>query len=146
MSTRVVPVDAASDRARRLAGALGNRASQPRLRQRLLPWIFLAPALVLLGLFTFWPVLWGSYLPFTEYNFLTPPKWVGLANFEDLLDDPVFFISIKNSLLYLLVVPAIQLGAIALAVLVNNSLPGIKVFRAAFYVPVVTSVSVVGIM
>ena len=142
MSARTVDADAAIER----SDQLGDRASRARLRQALLPWLFLAPALLLLGLFTFWPVLWGSYLAFTEYNFLTPPKWVGLANFEDLLEDPVFFISLKNSLLYLLIVPAIQLGAIVLAVLVNNSLPGIKAFRAAFYIPVVTSVSVVGIM
>jgi putative chitobiose transport system permease protein len=125
---------------------VGANARHIRWRRSLRPWVFLAPALALLGTFTFWPVLWGSYLAFTEYNFLTPPRWVGLANFDDLLQDPVFFMSIKNSLLYLLIVPAIQLGAIALAVLVNNSLPGIKLFRAAFYTPVVTSVSVVGIM
>jgi putative chitobiose transport system permease protein len=109
-------------------------------------WLFLAPALVLLAVFTFWPMLWGTYLAFTEYKIITPPTWVGLANFEDLLEDPVFLISMRNSLVYLLVVPAIQLGAIALAVLVDNRLPGIRLFRAAFYTPVVTSVSVVGIM
>jgi putative chitobiose transport system permease protein len=146
MSTRAAQVDAQADRTSQLPSAFGHRASRALLRQALLPWLFLAPALLLLALFTFWPVLWGSYLAFTEYNFLTPPRWVGLANFEDLLDDPVFFISLKNSLLYLLIVPAIQLGAIVLAILVNNALPGIKVFRAAFYIPVVTSVSVVGIM
>ena len=146
MSTRVTDVAAAADRNGRFRSTFRNRASRARSRQARLPWLFLAPALLLLGLFTFWPVLWGGYLAFTEYNFLTPPKWVGFANFEDLLDDPVFFISLKNSLLYLLIVPAIQLGAIVLAVLVNNALPGIKLFRAAFYVPVVTSVSVVGIM
>lgn len=109
-------------------------------------WLFLAPALVLLLLFTLWPVAWGGYLAFTEYRIITPPTWVGLANFEELFEDPVFRTSIGNSLQYLLVVPVIQLGAIVLAVLVNNSLPGIKWFRAAFYMPVVTSVSVVGIM
>jgi putative chitobiose transport system permease protein len=117
-----------------------------RTPHALRPWLFLAPALVLLGVFTFWPVLAGTLLAFTEYNFLAPPKWVGLANFEDLAADPVFWISVRNSLLYLLIVPAIQVGAIVLAVLVNNTLPGIRLFRAAFYMPVVTSVSVVGIM
>jgi putative chitobiose transport system permease protein len=146
MSTRVAHVDAVSDTAGQRPSTLGHSASRALLRPALLPWLFLAPALLLLALFTFWPVLWGSYLAFTEYNFLTPPRWVGLANFEDLLEDPVFFISLKNSLTYLLIVPAIQLGAIVLAVLVNNALPGIKIFRAAFYIPVVTSVSVVGIM
>jgi putative chitobiose transport system permease protein len=123
-----------------------SRSAHRLSRQAMRPWLFLAPALVLMALFTFWPVVWGSVLAFTEYNFLAPPRFVGLANFEDLLQDPVFYISLRNSLLYLLIVPAIQLGAILLAVLVNNSLPGIRLFRAAFYVPVVTSVSVVGIM
>jgi len=146
MNTRAAAADTAAGGSGQLASAFGYGASRARLRQALSPWLFLAPALLLLGLFAFWPVLWGSFLAFTEYDFLTPPRWVGLANFEDLLDDPVFFISMRNSLLYLLIVPAIQLGAIVLAVLVNNTLPGIKAFRAAFYMPVVTSVSVVGIM
>jgi putative chitobiose transport system permease protein len=126
-----------------------DRASTARrrgMRQAARPWLFLTPALALLALFTFWPVIAGTLLAFTEYNFLAPPKWTGLANFEDLAADPVFWTSMRNSLLYLLIVPAIQVGAIVLAVLVNNSLPGIRLFRAAFYMPVVTSVSVVGIM
>jgi putative chitobiose transport system permease protein len=126
-----------------------DRASTARrrgMRQAARPWLFLTPALALPALFTFWPVLAGTLLAFTEYNFLAPPKWTGLANFEDLAADPVFWTSMRNSLLYLLIVPAIQVGAIVLAVLVNNSLPGIRLFRAAFYMPVVTSVSVVGIM
>ena len=122
------------------------RAAGPQVRRALRPWLFLAPALTLLAIFTFWPVLWGTVLAFTEYNFLAPPHFVGLANFEDLASDPVFWISIRNSVLYLLIVPAIQLGAIVLAVLVDNALPGIRFFRALFYTPVVTSVSVVGIM
>ncbi|WKB51566.1 carbohydrate ABC transporter permease [Eleftheria terrae] len=121
-------------------------ARRPRLPASAQAWLFLTPALLLLAAFTFWPVLWGSYLAFTEYKVITPPEWVGLKNFEELFADEVFITSVKNSLLYLLIVPFIQLGALGLAVLVNNSLPGIKFFRAAFYVPVVTSVSVVGIM
>jgi putative chitobiose transport system permease protein len=133
-------------------GDAGGRAVERTRRRRAMTrhatqaWLFLAPALALLALFTFWPMLWGTYLAFTEYKIITPPTWVGLANFDDLFEDPVFWISIRNSFVYLLVVPAIQLGAIALAVLVDNRLPGIKLFRAAFYTPVVTSVSVVGIM
>jgi putative chitobiose transport system permease protein len=120
--------------------------SKPARSQTLQAWSFLTPALLLLAAFTFWPLLWGSYLAFTEYKVVTPPRWVGLKNFEQLFEDPVFWTSLKNSVLYLLIVPVIQLGALVLAVLVNNSLPGIKLFRAAFYMPVVTSVSVVGIM
>ncbi len=115
-------------------------------RQSLQAWLFLAPALVLLAMFSFWPVGYGSYLAFTDFSLIRPTRWVGLENFEYIFDNEMFVTGLKNSLLFLLMVPFVQVGAIALAVLVNNRLPGIRLFRAAYYVPVVTTVSVVGIM
>ncbi|OWY37480.1 lactose ABC transporter permease [Xenophilus sp. AP218F] len=115
----------------------------PRTRNA---WLFLSPALLLMAVFTFWPLLFGSYIAFTRYDLISPPQWAGLDNFRYLLDDPVFLQALRNSLCYLLVVPVIQLSGIALAVLVNRKLAGIKLFRAAFYLPVITTVSVVGIM
>ncbi|QND82525.1 Glycerol-3-phosphate ABC transporter permease protein [Chromobacterium vaccinii] len=109
-------------------------------------YLFLAPALLLLAAFSFWPVGFGSFLAFTRYNLIDAPQWVGLDNFRDLFGDELFLSALKNSALYLLVVPIIQLLAMLLAVLVNNNLPGIKLFRAAYYLPVVTSVSVIGII
>ncbi|MCD4486825.1 sugar ABC transporter permease [Chromobacterium vaccinii] len=109
-------------------------------------YLFLAPALLLLAAFSFWPVGFGSFLAFTRYNLIDAPQWVGLDNFRDLFGDELFLSALKNSALYLLVVPMIQLLAMLLAVLVNNNLPGIKLFRAAYYLPVVTSVSVIGII
>ncbi|GAB3268834.1 carbohydrate ABC transporter permease [Chitinimonas naiadis] len=109
-------------------------------------YLFLAPALALLLVFSFWPVGFGSYIAFTKYNLIDAPQWIGLENFRDLFSEELFLVSLKNSALYLLVVPVIQVLAIVLAVLVNNQLPGIKFFRAAYYVPVVTAVSVVGII
>ncbi|XLM20926.1 sugar ABC transporter permease, partial [Chromobacterium piscinae] len=104
------------------------------------------PALLLLAIFSFWPVGFGSFLAFTRYNLIDAPQWVGWDNFRDLFGDELFLSALKNSALYLLVVPVIQVLAILLAVLVNNNLPGIKLFRAAYYLPVVTSVSVIGII
>ncbi|TJZ79069.1 carbohydrate ABC transporter permease [Chitiniphilus eburneus] len=111
-------------------------------------YLFLAPALIVLFLFSFWPVGLGALLAFTRVDIfnLAGSQWVGLDNFRTLFDDPVFLGSIRNTLLYLLVVPLIQVAALALAVLVNTQLPAIRLFRTAFFVPVVTSVSVVGIM
>jgi putative chitobiose transport system permease protein len=117
-----------------------------RRNAALTAYLFLAPAIVLLLVFSFWPVGFGSYIAFTKYNVIDRPEWVGLANFRDLLTDDLFLSSLKNSALYLLVVPAIQVIALFLAVLVNNKLPGIKFFRAAYYLPVVTTVSVVGVI
>jgi putative chitobiose transport system permease protein len=121
-------------------------------RHSLTPWIFMLPAIVLLGLFTFYPIVYGVMLAFFNYDLvrstpdghLIPPTYVGMANLIRLAHDPYFYIALKNSLLYLVVVPFIQLLSILIALLVNQPLPGIRFFRAAFYIPTITSIVVVG--
>lgn len=115
-------------------------------RHSLQAWLFLTPALLLLAAFSFWPVGYGSVLAFTDYSLIRETRFVGLDNFRYIFNNEMFVSGLKNSLMFLLMVPFVQIGAITLAVLVNNRLPGIRLFRAAFYVPVVTTVSVVGIM
>lgn len=118
----------------------------PRFRTALVAYLFLAPALVLLSVFTFAPLVLGVFLAFADYNVLTPPRWVGTENFRIVTQDPAFWVALRNSLRYLLVVPALQLAALLLALLVNRRLPGITLFRAAYYVPVITSFAVAGLM
>lgn len=123
------------------------------LARWLIPWLFLAPALLVLGVFTFYPMLCGVSLAFTEFSLLrhTPegvlvlPRWVGLENFVRLAVDPYFWKALTNSLAYLLVVPVIQIASMGIAVLVDKPFPGRQLFRTAFYIPVITSVVVVGI-
>lgn len=117
-----------------------------KLRDWLVAYAFLLPALTLLGVYTFWPMAFGTYLGFAKYNVITPPQWVGLDNFRRLAGETYFWTGLVNSLRYVLVVPVIQLSAIGAAVLVNRRLPGVTLFRAAYYIPVVTSFAVVGIM
>lgn len=113
----------------------------------------MAPALLVLAVFTFYPIVCGVLLAFFDFNLLrhTPegvlaaPRFAGLANFERLLHDRYFWIAMKNSLLYLLVVPVLQIVSILIAVAVNQPLRGVKLFRTALYIPVITSVVVVGI-
>ncbi|SMB79272.1 carbohydrate ABC transporter permease [Deinococcus hopiensis] len=124
---------------------------RPSWRDTLLSYTFLAPALVLLALFTFYPLAYGTYLGFTEYNGARfgqglGPKWIGLQNFKTLFADPLFVTSLINSVKYLLVVPALQFASLAVAVMVNRELPGMAFFRAAYYVPVVTSISLAAVM
>lgn len=117
-----------------------------RLRTTLIAYGFLLPALVLLAVYTFYPMIFGTYLAFTKYNVIRPPQWVGLANFENLLQETYFWTGLVNSLRYLLVVPVLQIVAIGVALLVNRKLPAIGLFRTAYYIPVVTSFAVVGLM
>lgn len=115
-------------------------------RHQMSAYLFLAPALLLIALFGFWPVLYGSYLSFTDYSLVRETHFVGFANYRYIFANDMFLTGLKNSILFLLIVPVIQICAISLAVLVNYQIPGMRFFRAAYYVPVVTTVSVVGIM
>jgi putative chitobiose transport system permease protein len=115
-------------------------------RRTLTAYLFLLPALTLLAVFTFYPVIFGTVLSFFDYDVITPPRFVGVAHFRALWTDRYFWIALRNTLTYLAVVPALQLGAIVLAMWVRRPLRGIGWFRAAYYLPVVTSIVVVGLL
>jgi len=118
------------------------------LIQRLTPYLFLLPALLILGLSVFLPAMQAFYLSFTryEYDLTQPPQWIGLANFKRLWSDRVFWKTLQNTVLYLIgVVPILVTFPLAIAILVNQKLRGMNWFRAAFYTPVVISMVVAGI-
>jgi putative chitobiose transport system permease protein len=115
---------------------------------RLTPYLFLLPAVLILGLTVFYPALQAFYLSFTRYEFdiTQPPIWIGTENFQRLLSDRLFWRTLGNTLLYLIiVVPILVVAPLGLAILVNRALPGVSWFRAAYYTPVVISIVVAGI-
>ncbi|MFN4066329.1 MAG: carbohydrate ABC transporter permease [Thermosynechococcus sp.] len=114
----------------------------------LTPYLFLAPAVGLLTLTVFWPALQAFFLSFSRYetDLLSPPVWVGWANFAQLWRDGVFWKTLGNTFLYLVVVvPILAIAPLLLAILVNQPLRGIHGFRAAYYSPVIVSMVVAGI-
>ncbi len=116
--------------------------------QQVTPYLFLLPALFILGITVFIPALQAFYLTFTKIQDISgsQSEWVGLANFIRLWNDAVFWKTLGNTLLYLLVVvPILVIAPLGLAILVNQKLRGITWFRAAFYTPVVISMVVAGI-
>ncbi len=136
--------DLAASREPARPGRLGMTRRQRHVA--IMAYLFLLPALALLGVFTFYPVLFGTALSLFEYDVISPPRYVGLQHFRALAGDPYFWTSLANSLKFLLVVPVLQVLSIGLAVAVNAPLRGIRWFRAAFYVPVVTSMVTAGLM
>ncbi len=114
----------------------------------LIPYAFLSPALLVLGLTVFWPAFQAFYLSFTEYGYdiTQPPLWVGWANFARLWRDETFWQTLWNTLIYLIgVVPILAIAPLILAILVNQKLKGMNWFRVAYYTPVVISMVVAGI-
>ncbi|MFI5675282.1 carbohydrate ABC transporter permease [Streptomyces cellulosae] len=83
--------------------------------------VFIAPALLGFLVFLLWPTLRGIYLSFTRYNLLTPPEWVGLDNYVRMVNDPIFWDSLKVTVEYVLINIGVQtVAALAIAVLLQR--------------------------
>lgn len=116
-------------------------------RIKLTPYLFLIPACSIIGGFVLYPMLHAIAASLTDYNMITESNYVGLDNYKQLMADPFFWNSLRNTFIYLLVVvPVLVVAPIFLAILVNQKLPGIKAFRAIFYLPVITSLVVTGLI
>jgi putative chitobiose transport system permease protein len=116
-----------------------------RRRRSPIPYLFLAPALILLGIFVVYPIIAVVYYSFTDYDIVRPPVWVGTANYEKLVADPTFWLALQHSLVYLIVTPILIVLSILLAIAVNRSLRGIHIFRALYFVPAVSGSIAIGL-
>ena len=105
------------------------------------------PTLAVLAIFRFLPMVQALYLSVTAYDLVHPPRFVGLANFASLLQDPLFLKSARVSLTYVLfsVVPVLPLS-LGLAVLFNRSIFIKNVLRSAIFMPVVMPAVVMAVV
>src|SRR5512141_78559 len=98
----------------------------PKKKFSLTPYLFLAPALLVIATFVIYPIGAVFYYSFTKYNISTPPEWIGLSNYQTLLTDDIFWTALQHSFTYLLVTPVLIVLCTILAIVVNRSLPGIN--------------------
>ena len=132
------------------SGTAARNRSDPGIQpgSQRIAWAFLAPALLLLALSVLLPAVMALVISFsrTGLDVAEPLQFVGLANLRRLAGDPMFFRVAGTTFLYLVgIVPPIVVGSLALAVLVNRSLPAIHWFRGAFYTPYLVSLVVAAI-
>ena len=103
-------------------------------------WAFASPAVLLIIVFGLIPIVWSALLSFQKTNLLSPPQWVGLANYRALPKDPYFSQSMVHSAIYtVLFVPLSVAGGLLTAIALNRPIRGIRVYRTAVFVPVVVS-------
>ncbi len=128
-------------------------AKRPALTRRLIAsehvagWAFVTPALILIALFALVPIGWSLLLSFQANNLIAPAHYVGLANYRALSKDAAFRSAIGHTLLYTAVfVPVSMIGALGLAVALNRKIRGIRFYRLAVFVPLVTSTVATGIV
>ena len=106
-------------------------------RQSGAAFLFLLPWLAGLTLLTTGPLAGSLYLSFTDFDLLSAPSWVGLQNYVDLFTaDPRFFGALEVTFTYVLLGVPLQLGvALAVAVLLNQRMRALGLFRAVYYLP-----------
>ncbi|WP_414170664.1 carbohydrate ABC transporter permease [Streptoverticillium reticulum] len=127
--------------------AVPSSPRRVRTHRAVSPWLFLLPGLAVAAAFSLYPFLTTLGKAFTDARTLAPGRWTGLENFRDMLHDEQFWVALRNSALYVvLVVPFTVLLPLLLALLVQKQLPGVAFFRSAFYTPVVASVVVVALI
>jgi putative chitobiose transport system permease protein len=109
------------------------------------PYLFLIPALALLGIFVVYPIIAVVFYSFTDYDIVRPPVWVGLDNYAKLLADDTFWLALTHSFVYLLVTPILIGLSIVLAIVVKRQLRGIHIYRALYFVPAVSGSIAIGL-
>ncbi|MFQ3544035.1 sugar ABC transporter permease [Halobacillus rhizosphaerae] len=106
--------------------------------------LMISPYLIHFIVFIAFTLLASLYFSFSKYDMLNSPEWIGLDNYHKLIQDPVFWKSFWNTIYFtVLFVPTQTILALILAVALNQQLKGLKFYRMAHFIPVISSWTVV---
>ncbi|MFH1902692.1 MAG: sugar ABC transporter permease [Candidatus Omnitrophota bacterium] len=132
------------------AGATGTKKKKKGWTAHWGAYLFLLPNLLGFLAFTVGPTLWSLLLSFTDWDILTPMKFVGFANFAKLLgfhqtatglaaNDPYFWYYLWNTIFYMFFIPVSMALSLLMALLMNKKFKGITAFRTIYFLPTVCS-------
>lgn len=105
-------------------------------REALWAYAFITPWIIGFLIFTVGPMLASLFFSFTEYDIVTPPRWIGITNYVNLFHDDLFWHSLSVTFKYAVI--ALPLGLIIsyfMAVLLNSKIRGINVWRTVYFLP-----------
>lgn len=111
-----------------------------------MPALFLAPGAFLFGLVIIAASIESVWISFFEWDGIGPRMWIGFANYQELWTDPQFWISLRNNVIWLAVFLMAPPLGLALALLVNQKLTGMRFMKSMFFMPLVLSTVTVGVV
>ena len=124
-------------RHRLFTGQQGSRLAQ---RENLEGWLFASPWILGFLIFTLGPMIVSGVLSFAAWDIVTPPKWIGLNNFERFVADKSALHAIRVTTIYATVSVPLQIVlGLGLALLLNAQIRGLRLYRTIFYLPAVLS-------
>ena len=132
-----------------MAKAEKKKLSGRKRDERVAAYIFVAPAVILLIAFLVVPMIYTVYFSGFKYQIMRPDamKFIGFENYQKLFSDKNFWLALKNTVYFtVIVVPCQCVLALALALLVSKKFPGVAVFRTMYFAPQLTSMVVISVL
>ncbi|RVT82850.1 sugar ABC transporter permease [Rhodobacteraceae bacterium CCMM004] len=124
----------------------GRRGWWRRNQIAVSPWLFLAPGVLFFALYVIFPIFQSFNVSLYRWDGLGEPTFIGMENYDELRYDPAFYTSLRNNviwlLLYLLAIP----GGLFIALFLNQTVTGIRLYKSLFFFPFVISQVVVGLV
>jgi multiple sugar transport system permease protein len=125
-----------------MIGELAPPRRSPRLslarREALAGYLFVLPAVIGFVLWYAGPMVYSGWISLTEWDVLSPPRYTGLDNYRRMVDDDLFWKSLRVTFVYVAVsVPLVQVTGFAIALLLNLEVRGQAVFRTIYYLPTI---------
>lgn len=109
--------------------------------------LFISPWIVGFSVFNLWPLLQSFYYSLCDYSVLNPPVYIGLGNYQELAEDPLLWVSLRNTLIYALVAAPFGLVvSLGVALLLNCRIYGRAFFRAVIFVPSLIPLVAMGVL
>ena len=112
----------------------------------LMPALFIAPALLFFTVYVILPIFQSFYISFHEWDGLGQMEWVGVGHYINLLDDERFYTSLKNNILWLVLFILSIPAGLFIALFLNQTVTGIRLYKSLFFFPFVISQIVVGLI
>lgn len=130
--------------------AAGRLLFLSELKKMMPGYLFILPAVLIISVFVFMPIIASLFLSFTQYNVLQPPKWVGLNNYYRLIfEDRLFWIAVRNTVMY--VAGTVPIG-VALSLLLAVWVDSVKIrfmkylFRTVYFLPTITAIVAISVV
>ena len=117
-----------------------------RNQLRIAPWLFLAPGAAMFLVYVIIPIFQSLSISFYDWDGLGAKTYIGTANYVELLDDEAFYTSLKNNVLWLVLYMLSVPAGLFIAIFLNQSVRGIRIYKSLFFFPFVISQVVVGLM
>lgn len=131
-------------------GLLGSVAANPKEKKRrkgrarsagVMPYLMVAPALIMLGIFVLWPAVYAGYLSFHDWSFYKDPEFVGVRNYANVLKDPLFWAAVRRGFVFVLMTVPVMLVLAFLfsSLVVSVSKKFASVLKVSIYIPTIIS-------